>query len=78
MAALRGVVCGGICADEVYARIGRAGVDPALVEKQTDYEALAALAAESDVPVFFLPSYTGMMEFRPYLTKRTGGKDFWE
>ena len=78
MAPLRGVTCAGICAAEVREKLLAAGVDEAIVETQTDYEALAGLVAGSDVPVFLLPSYTGMMEFRPYLVKRTGGKEFWE
>ena len=54
------------------------GVPEAMISTPTDYEALAAEICASDVPVFILPSYTGMMEFRPYLARRTGGKDFWE
>ena len=78
MAPLRGVTCAGICADTVYARLLDAGVDAALLEKQTDYAALAEAVCRSDAPVFLLPSYTGMMEFRPYLVKKTGGREFWE
>ena len=78
MEPLRGVTCAGICAQQVRARLGQAGVADALVDVQTDYGALADAVCASDVPVFLLPSYTGMMEFRPYLAKRTGGADFWE
>ena len=78
MEPLRGVTCAGICADEVFARVLAAGLDTAKLDVETDYEALAGLVAGSDAPVFLLPSYTGMMEFRPYLVKRTGGKEFWE
>lgn len=78
MEPLRGVTCAGICAQQVRARLARSGVADALVDVQTDYGALADAVCASDVPVFLLPSYTGMMEFRPYLAKRTGGADFWE
>ena len=78
MAPLRGVTCSGICAAEVREKLLEKGVDGNMIDVQTDYAALAEAVAASDVPVFLLPSYTGMMEFRPYLAKRTGGKDFWE
>ena len=75
---LRGVTLSGICAAEVRQRVLAAGYDEAKLDTCTDYAQLAQAVAQSDVPVFLLPSYTGMMEFRPYLTKLTGGKDFWE
>ncbi len=75
---LRGVTLSGICAAEVRQRVLAAGYDAAKLDTCTDYAQLAQAVAQSDVPVFLLPSYTGMMEFRPYLTKRTGGKEFWE
>lgn len=78
MEPLRGVTCAGICAQQVRARLARSGVADALVDVQTDYAALADAVCASDVPVFLLPSYTGMMEFRPYLAKQTGGAEFWE
>ena len=78
MASLRGVTFSGICAGEVRARVLAAGVDERLTDTQTDYAALAEAVCASEVPVFLLPSYTGMMEFRPYLVKRTGGAEFWE
>ncbi len=75
---LRGVTLSGICADKVRARVLAAGVAEELLDTQTDYAALAESVCAADVPVFLLPSYTGMMEFRPYLVRRTGGKEFWE
>ena len=78
MAPLRGVTCAGLCAADVRAHILAAGYDEERVETLTDYEALAAAVEASEVPVFILPSYTGMMEFRPYLAKRTGSAEFWE
>ena len=78
MEPLRGVTCSGICALLVREQLLAKGVPEAMISTQTDYEALAAEICASDVPVFILPSYTGMMEFRPYLARRTGGKDFWE
>ncbi len=76
MAPLRGVTCAGLCAADVKAHILAAGYD-AKLDTQADYAALAEAVEQSDVPVFLLPSYTGMMEFRPYLAKRTGSAEFW-
>lgn len=76
MAPLRGVTCAGLCAADVKAHILAAGYD-AKLDTQADYAALAEAVERSDVPVFLLPSYTGMMEFRPYLAKRTGSAEFW-
>ena len=75
---LRGVVCSGICAQTVRARLLESGLAPDAVALQADYSALAAAVAQSEVPVFLLPSYTGMMEFRPYLAKLCGSAQFWE
>ncbi len=78
MDALRGATLSGLCAQQVRERLLQAGVAEALLDMQPDYAALADAVCASDVPVFILPSYTGMMEFRPFLAKRTGGKEFWE
>jgi hypothetical protein len=78
MPELRGVTCSGICAAEVREKLLEKGVRLSLIDTQTDYASLAEAVAGSDVPVFLLPSYTGMMEFRPYLAKRTGSAAFWE
>ena len=77
-ASLQSVTCAGLCAADVKAHILNAGYDAAKLDVQTDYAALAEAVAQSDVPVFLLPSYTGMMEFRPYLAKMTGSAEFWE
>jgi len=78
MKQLRGVICSGICAEEMHARLLKAGVPESLIGMQTDYSALLEAVRQSEEPVFLLPSYTGMMEFRPYLSRRTGSGEFWE
>ena len=78
MEKLRGVTLSGICAGEVRQRLLAAGVPEDMLATQTDYAALADEVCASDAPVFLLPSYTGMMEFRPFLAKRSGGAEFWE
>ena len=78
MPELRGLTCGGICAELVRERLLQDGVGAEKIAVQTDYDALCRGVCESEVPTFILPSYTGMMEFRPYLAKKTGGGEFWE
>ena len=48
------------------------------MEMVTDYPALIDTLRRGDLPVFFLPNYTAMMEIRPLLQQAAGGKDFWE
>lgn len=72
------ITLSGLCAAQMEARLLQAGVSADKLSRQPDYEALAEEVAGAAEPVFLLPSYTGMMEFRPYLIKRTGGKEFWE
>lgn len=78
MEPLAGITLSGICADTVRERLLRAGVPEEKITMQPDYTALTEEIAAAKEPVFILPSYTGMMEFRPYLVKKCGGKEFWE
>lgn len=78
MDALEHVTLSGLCAGEMEVRLLQAGLPEDKLSRQPDYAALAQALAAAEVPCFILPSYTGMMEFRPYLIKRTGGKEFWE
>ena len=76
--ALRDVTLSGLCAETVRERLLSAGVAEDKLTMQPDEAALAEDVCASDVPVFILPSYTGMMEFRPYLIRGRGGQEFWE
>lgn len=78
MEPLVSVTLSGLCAETVWERLLRAGVNEDKLIMQPDYDALTDGIAAADEPVFILPSYTGMMEFRPYLVKKCGGKEFWE
>jgi len=78
MECLQSATLAGLCADEMVERLQRAGLAEERISLQRDYTALMEEIAASEIPVFILPSYTGMMEFRPYLVKLCGGKAFWE
>ena len=78
MAPLVSVTLSGLCAETVLERLLRAGVVEEKITLQPDYAALTEDISNASEPVFILPSYTGMMEFRPFLVKKCGGKEFWE
>ena len=75
---LREVLLSGICADTMRARLLEAGLPEDRLRMEPDYNAITAYIEQSPCPVFITPSYTGMMEYRPLLVKRCGGKEFWE
>jgi UDP-N-acetylmuramyl tripeptide synthase len=78
MQPLQDITLSGLCAEIVRECLLAAGVPADKLRMEPDYDALTAFLAASDIPVFLLPSYTGMMEFRPYLVRHCGGADFWE
>ena len=78
MERLQSVTLSGMCAETVRERLLRAGVAEEKLRMQPDYAALTEEIAASEHAVVILPSYTGMMEFRPWLVKRCGGAQFWE
>ena len=70
-------VCGDR-AEDLYARLQKAGAPADRTELVTDYRQLVSRLAEDGRPVFILPNYTAMMDLRPILCQETGTKDFWE
>ena len=76
--ALGAVTVSGTCAEQMTARLHAAGVAEDKLHLQPDLAAVAETVSAAERPVFILPSYTGMMELRPLLLRRCGGKEFWE
>ena len=70
-------VCGEKAGD-LYARLKKAGADPAHMEIIEDYHVLIRKMGEDARPVFILPNYTAMMDLRQILCQETGTRDFWE
>ena len=68
----------GMRAEEMYARLIKAGFDDSALIKQTDTHALISSLRQSDKPVFILPTYTGMMATRSEIVKQCGGSEYWE
>lgn len=75
---LRHLYVGGDRAQDLYARLARAGAAEGRMELFTDYAALVEKLKKEDAPVFLLPNYTAMMELRDALSPETGAKEFWE
>lgn len=72
------VTVSGICAEQMLSRLRAAGVPEEKLRLRTDLGEVAETVAAAQRPVFILPSYTGMMELRPLLLRRCGGREFWE
>ena len=69
---------GGTRAWDLYLRLKYAGVPEDKLSVERDSEALTERIAAAEVPVYVMPTYTALLEFRPHLLKRCGGADFWE
>ncbi len=70
-------VCGE-CADELSGRLTKAGAGDDMQQIVRDYNELLPLLKAEGRPVFALPNYTSMMEFRKVLSQATGKHEFWE
>ena len=75
---LHSVTVSGIRAADLWVRLKYAGVDPQKISLERDYEALTRKIAAMDRPVYIVPTYTAMLDFRACLIKHCGGSDFWE
>ena len=63
---------------DLFVRLKYAGLAPERIRVETDYDALAEQMSKAEVPVYVMPTYTALLDFRPRLVKRCGGADFWE
>lgn len=68
----------GMRTEEMYDRLIRAGLPSELLEKQIDCKELIRELNRSEVPVFIMPTYTGMMETRAEIVRQCGGDEFWK
>ena len=75
---LEKIYVGGDCAQELFARLQKAGAEEDRMERISDYPGLLEKLKEDDLPVFILPNYTAMMDLRPLLSQATGTGEFWE
>ena len=75
---LRRVYVSGTRAPDLFLRLKYAGIDPERIAVERDHETLTERLSQAEEPVFIMPTYTALLEFRPHLLKRCGGADFWE
>ena len=75
---LKSVTVSGKRAWDLFVRLKYAGLAPERIRVETDYDALAEQMSKAEVPVYVMPTYTALLDFRPRLVKRCGGADFWE
>jgi len=72
------LVVSGTRAEDMRLRLKYAGADENMVRLIRNDEELIQTAAQSSVPVYILPTYTAMLPIRRALSKRCGGREFWE
>ena len=68
------------CGDRAWdmaLRLKYAGISPALVEVQQDYDEMIRWMEAQDEAIFLMPTYSAMMDMRQAIVRRIGGDDFW-
>ncbi len=77
-ALLRKIIVSGDRAGDLRVRIKYAGVPDESIRIERDYDALVRSLEQESLPVFFMPTYTAMLELRQAVIRRCGGAEFWE
>ena len=77
-ARLRQVLVSGDRAGDMRVRIKYAGIPDSAIRVERDYARLVDWAAEQELPVFLMPTYTAMLELRQAVVHKVGGAEFWE
>ena len=68
----------GIRAHDLAMRLKYAGVVLGKILVIQDYEKLTDWCEAQECPVYILPTYTAMLDFRHVVVKHVGGSEFWE
>jgi len=72
------IVVSGERAYDLKTRLKYAGFSEERIEVLRDYEKLAATLMEAALPIYIVPTYTSMLDFRAVLVQKLGGAGFWE
>lgn len=64
-------------AAELKTRILSAGVSEEKIVVETSYDKLVDVLNKNEKPIYLLPNYTVMLDFRQVIVRRCGGRDFW-
>lgn len=75
---LMGITVSGTRAEDLLLRLKYAGVSTDCISLIHDQSRILQDIITSDIATVILPTYTAMLEFRPLLTKLTGGSTFGE
>ncbi|MBR3473969.1 MAG: DUF1727 domain-containing protein [Oscillospiraceae bacterium] len=75
---MKQVVVSGDRALDMRVRIKYAGVADEKIRVERDYHRLVDWAAQQELPVFLMPTYTAMLELRQAVVHKVGGAEFWE
>jgi len=72
------VIVSGDRALDMQVRVKYAGITEEKITVERSYEKLVEELKSAEEPIYFMPTYTAMLELRGVVVKRCGGKDFWE
>ena len=72
------LIVSGDRAQDMRVRVKYAGIPDSAIEVERDYEMLVSMLEKSDRDVYFMPTYTAMLELREVMIRHCGGADFWE
>ena len=72
------VVVSGDRAQDMRVRIKYAGIPDGAITVERDYETLVSALEKQERDVYFMPTYTAMLELREVMIRHCGGADFWE
>ena len=75
---IESIYCGGIRADELAVWLKYVGIREEKIQVEHNMDALLQTVAESELPVYMMPTYTAMLEMRGKLEKEYGLGRFWE
>ena len=65
-------------AQDMRVRIKYAGIPDEAIAVERDYETLVGKLEGQERDVYFMPTYTAMLELREVMIRHCGGADFWE
>ena len=72
------VYVSGVRAYDMALRLKYGGLEPEKIKVFDSYDRLIDQMEAQELPIIIMPTYTAMMELRDMMSKRFGGKDFWE
>ena len=75
---LEQVIVSGDRSGDMHVRIKYAGIGEAFIREEKDYETLVQSLENQNLPIYFMPTYTAMLDLRQVLIRHCGGAEFWE